>query len=139
MKKIILFILAIMALLPIATAQETWKPQTPSKTIRFRGGNCIFERRGYIYTICVRTDFTLIDEIVVVYLGNGRDNALKSINQLIDISNYLTSDKLPFDNNIFIPMGNYIEVVEKGEHNYGKAYINNSELKKMQKVIQKGI
>ena len=133
-----MIILAIITFSPMANAQDTWKPKTPTKSLNFRMGFCEIHRKGYTYFISIRTDFTLDVEIISIYLGNGREEALQSINKLIEISELPSATEFPFKDFKISTYGYNIKIIDTKELNFGDAYISKNELKKMKKFIEQG-
>ena len=127
-----------MTLTPVVNAQDTWKPKTATKSLNFRMGYCELYRKGYTYFISVKTNFTLDVEIISIYLGNGREEALQSINKLIEISELPSATDFPFKDFKISTYGYNIKVIDTKEFNFGDAYISKKELKKMKKFIEQG-
>jgi len=139
MKKIIIAIISAMILMPtMANAQDTLKPKTPTAEKRFRMGKASISRQGYIYTLMSITDFSLITEVWTMYLGNGRKEALETINLLIEISEQ-AGGIYPYKDTQFGIYDNYLKIEgEKGKIYYGNAYIYDRELKMAKKFIEEG-
>lgn len=139
MKKIIIAIISAMILMPtMANTQDTWKPKTPTAEKKFRMGQASISRRGHIYTLTSKTDFTLITEVWTMVLGNGREEALKTINLLIEISEQ-AGGIYPYKDTNFGIYDNYLKIEgEKGKIYYGDAYIFDKELKMAKKFIEEG-
>lgn len=140
MKKIIMIVIIMMMQMPsMVYAQDTWKPKTPTAKMNFRMGRTSIYRQGYIYTISTMTDATLDTEVLTIHLGNGRQEALESINQLIHISELPAGNLYPFKDIKFIIHDNSLEIEDKeGKFFYGDAYIYDNELKRMKKFIESG-
>ena len=138
MKKIVLIIIGILTLMPLANAQDTWKPKTPTAEKKFRMGKASVSRKGYIYFLSSYTDFTLITEVWTMVLGNGRQEALETINLLIDISEQ-AGGIYPYKDTQFGIYDDYLKIEgEKGKIYYGNAYIYDNELKIAKKFIEQG-
>jgi hypothetical protein len=132
-------IIALLTLMPIANAQNTWKPKSPKNNLKFRMGIVELSRRGYSYMIIAQTNFTLVKEYYNISLGSNRENALETINQLIEVSESSVGNTKQIDDVIVCSFGNKLKITEeKGKINYGEAYITTSELKKMKKFIEQG-
>lgn len=135
-----MIVITMMMLIPsMAYAQDNWKPKTPAKTLNLRFGYVQLERRGYIYIIYAQTDFSLDTEIMSINLGNGREEALQSINKLIEFSELPVGNRLKFDDVELVTWGKSIKLIDEDKKiHYGDAYIGDSELKKMKKFIESG-
>lgn len=130
-------VIAIMTLVPMANAQDTWKPKTPRKELNM--GGVTLHRQGYYYWISAKTDNMFDEHRMSITLGKGRAEALESINKLVEISELPSGNELPFDDARLEIHGNYIKIAEiKGKFYWGKAIILDSSIKKMQKFIEQG-
>lgn len=140
MKKIIYVVILTMMLLPsMANAQDAWKPQTPTKSLNFRMGKAEIHRKGRIYIISLITDFSLNVEVISIYLGNGRQEALETINKLIEISEFPSCNIYPYKDINFQICDNHLRIKEvKDKWYWGTAYLYDRELKKMKAFIEKG-
>lgn len=138
MKKIVSLFISIMILMPLTYAQDTWKPKTPTAEKKFRMGKASVSRKGYIYFLSSYTDFTLITEVWTMVLGNGRKDALETINLLIEISQQ-AGGIYPYKDTQFGIYDDYLKIEgEKGKIYYGNAYIYDNELKMAKKFIEQG-
>ena len=140
MKKIIIAIISAMILTPtMANAQDTWKPKTPENKISFRFGQTSLERRGYYYTIYAKSNLTIDEGVISIFLGNGREAALKSLDELIHVAK-LKSGSYKFDGVDFLFVDNYIKVTQRDSKKYffGEGTIMDSDLDKMRKFIEQG-
>lgn len=141
MKKIIIAIISAMILMPtMADAQDKWKPSTPRAIKNFRAGQASIYRQGYLYMISAKTNHSWDDNEMSIYLGNGREEAMESINKLIEISEFPGGNYgYPYKDATIDIKDNHIEIVGiKGKLFYGKASITDGELKKMKEFIIKG-
>lgn len=138
MKKIVSLFISIMILMPLTYAQDSWKPKTPTAEKKFRMGKASVSRKGYIYFLSSYTDFTLITEVWTMVLGNGRKEALETINLLIEISEQ-AGGIYPYKDTQFGIYDDYLKIEgEKGKIYYGNAYIYDNELKMAKKFIEQG-
>lgn len=137
MKKILIILITLMMMPVVAEAQEAWKPKTPRKTMNFRFGIVQLERDGYYYTIWLKTNHPW-DEHMVIHLGNGRDEALKSIEQLIEISNADGNIRYFDKAEIYVGLAQMTIKRIEGEVFFGEAIIGDGELKRMKKFIEQG-
>lgn len=127
-----------MILMPLTYAQDSWKPKTPTAEKKFRMGKASVSRKGYIYFLSSYTDFTLITEVWTMVLGNGRKEALETINLLIEISEQ-AGGIYPYKDTQFGIYDDYLKIEgEKGKIYYGNAYIYDNELKMAKKFIEQG-
>lgn len=139
MKRVLLLIISVLMIsTTITSAQDTWKPKTPTAEMKFRMGQASISRQGYFYILSSHTDFTLMTEVWTMVLGNGREEALETINKLIHISN-LNGGIYPYKDTDFGVYDKYLKIErKKGEIYYGEAFLYDSELKKAKQFIEKG-
>lgn len=142
MKKILTLMITSLLLSTMVYAQEEWKPKTATNSISFRMGLCKIERNAYMYDIYMTTD-NIYDKVISIPLGNNREEALESINELIAIceegSGLLRFFKAKHTGKTyeFYTFGNMISFgCIQGEIHYGNANLYYSELKRMRKFIE---
>lgn len=100
MKKIIIAIISAMILMPtIADAQIVVKEKTKVETIkRLRMGWVSLDKTGNSYFLCVRSD-NQFDDTYTIHLGQSKEDAIASLNTLIEVSKTLKKDEsVKFDN-----------------------------------------
>ena len=131
--------IALLRAIAITSAQDTWKPPTPTRSQSFRMGAASINRQGYIYTIAAKTDQAIDEKQMVLHLGNGRKEAMEAINRLIEFSELSVGNSLTFDDAILQVKEGSIQIVSiKDQFYFGEAYISDAELKKMKKFIVSG-
>lgn len=138
MKRMLIIIMSAILMMPSISAQEHWKPQTPSNSIKFRVGTISLERNGYTYNIYMKTDNVLDENLMSIHLGDNREEAMESINKLIEISNEIGQIRFFDKAEIYVAQSHIVITDIKGKIHLGEATISRSELKKMKGFIEKG-
>lgn len=139
MNKIIVAIIASMILLPTMAAQDTWKPPTPRNELNIRMGEVSLTRQGYMYILYAKTDNIFDEHGMSIFIGKGREEALESINKLIEISELPVGNILPYREAKVQTFHDHIKIIEvKDKIFFGKASIYLVDLKRIKKFIEKG-
>ena len=99
MKKILILFATLMMMPVIAEAQIVVKERTKVETIKkLRMGWVSLDKTGTSYFLCVRSD-NQFDDTYTIHLGQSKEDAIASLNTLIEVAKTLKKDEsVKFDN-----------------------------------------
>lgn len=99
MKKIVIFIIAIIMIPMMADAQITKKRTSTTETIvSLRMGNMNLKKSGTTYFLAMGTD-NQFDDYMLLILGDDTESAVQSLNDMIEICETITAqDNVVIDN-----------------------------------------
>jgi hypothetical protein len=141
MKKILLMVIALMTLVPMADAQIKKTGETKTETISsLRTGVVSLKLSKGMYYLTLRTT-KQFDDPMILKLGDSKESAIQSLNDLIDILDSLQGNATQYIDNgfgkefrLFKMMGAlYIDA----DGYAGNGNISKGELNKLIKALSK--